>query len=214
MKDLRYIQVRDFGGDFSINNEIYDLFVPTDIPEKVMKEGQAKMQAALVKAVGKDREELSRAYSLLLGLSTHDSVVMRQAFGYPDRVLYADVYEKTFVVAVLEYGSGARCGFESGLLMGGKWWEENLTAFGTDRVVEVKFPFPYLRNAATLVNVKEMDGGAIVSKEVVASYDEAFKREWRHFYECITEDKEPLTNGEEGRADIALMIDIIKAVRV
>ena len=43
-------------------------------------------------------------------------------------------------------------------------------------------------------------------KEVVSSFDESYRREWRHFYECITEGKTPFTCGEDARKDKAVLI--------
>ncbi|MBM3190876.1 MAG: hypothetical protein FJZ90_19430 [Chloroflexi bacterium] len=62
--------------------------------------------------------------------------------------------------------------------------------------------------------MEETEDGAMVEKDVRASYDEAFRREWQHFDHCVTERREPITSGEQGRADVALLLDIIKAVRV
>ncbi|HMD90445.1 MAG TPA: hypothetical protein VKF38_14890 [Anaerolineaceae bacterium] len=58
--------------------------------------------------------------------------------------------------------------------------------------------------------MNEMEGETSVTKQILVSYDEAFKREWRHFYDCIINDKEPITNGEKGRRDIAFLIGLLK----
>ncbi|MGC4105832.1 MAG: Gfo/Idh/MocA family oxidoreductase [Thermomicrobiales bacterium] len=214
MENIRLVRVHDLAGDFSINNEIYDLFTANDIPQSVLDRGRETSQRSMIQAIGEDRAHLVDAYSTLLGLTTHDSIILRQAFGEPSRVMFADVYERNFVVATLEYENGMRCVWESGILTGRKFWDESLTAYSSDQAVEVRFPFPYLKNAATMVFVNEMEDGAAVDKQVVASFDGAFKREWRHLHDCLSQNCQPITNAEEGRADVALMIELIKAVPV
>ncbi len=97
------------------------------------------------------------------------------------------------------------------MLLGRPSWDEHLYAYGENRALQIEFPFPYLKNAVTYLNVNENEPGANIQKRVQVSFDEAFKREWRHFYECITENKEPITSGEKGRRDIAFLIDLVKA---
>jgi len=86
--------------------------------------------------------------------------------------------------------------------------------YGDDKRVRIDFPFPYAKNLPTLVQINEQDGKANVEKEVLVSHDEAFKREWRHFYECIIENKEPITNGVQSRKELELIVDIIKAIKI
>jgi predicted dehydrogenase len=213
MEDLRLIRIHDYGGAFQINNEIYDLYKGGDIPERFIKAEEEQVQASLTKAIGADRADLTGTYSGLLHLCTHDAIILRQAFGTPEKVLYVDLVERSFVNAILQYPNNVRCVWESGMARNPTPWDEHLAAYGSDSIVRVDFPFPYLHNGETVVTVKEREGESFVEKRVTASFDEAFKREWRHFYECITQDKEPITNGAEGRADVALLADMVKAIR-
>jgi predicted dehydrogenase len=213
IKDLRLIRVHDFGGCFPINFEIYDMYKGDDYPQELIKSEEEQTNASLVKAIGSDRADLARLYSGLLHLCTHDTIILRQAFGEPKNILYVDNSDGPFVFGILDYGSGVRCVWESGMVRDATPWDESLTAYGSDSIVRVDFPFPYLHNGETVVTVKEREGAAFVEKHVTASFDEAFKREWRHFYECVTEDKEPITNGAEGRADVALLANMVKAIK-
>lgn len=213
INDLRLIRVHDFGGSFPINSEIYDMYKGDDFPADLLKAEEEEVNASLVKAIGADRADLARLYSSLLHLCTHDTIILRQAFGEPKNILYVDNFEGNFVVAVFDYGSGVRCVWESGLVLNATPWDESLTAYGSDCIVRVDFPFPYLQNGETVVTVKEREGASFVEKHVTASFDEAFKRQWRHFYECVTQDKEPITSGAEGRADVALLANMVKAIR-
>lgn len=213
MEDLRLIRMHDFAGGYEINDEIYDLAKPIDIPQRFLQEQQAAMNAAKLAAIGEERADSLAAYNNLLYLCSHDAIILQEAFGPPTRILHADIYKDLFVVAILDYGEGTRCIWESGMVLEISDWDEQLMAYGGKRRIEVKFPFPYLRNAATVVNVNDMEGNANAQKTYVVSFDEAFKREWRHFYECVTEDNVPITSGEKGRADLALLIDLVKAAR-
>ena len=214
LRDVRLIRVHDLGGSFAINREIYSLRTATDISPQLIEASQERIRAAMLQAIGEERAALLPTYENLLLSCTHDAIVLRQAFGGPRQILCADAFGVDCLVALLEYSPQTRCVWEVGLLKAGQWWDESLTAYAVDRTVEISFPFPYLRNAPTTVTITQMEDGAVTRREVLASYDEAFKREWRHFYTCVTEDREPITNVDEGVADIALLIDLIKAVRL
>jgi len=211
MKDIHLIRMHDFAGAYYMNTEIYDLIAATDVPADKIKAAQEKQKAAMTAAVGKEHADLLDVYSMLLYLCTHDSIVLHEAFGSPTRIRYVDILKKRFIIADLEYGDNTRCIFEAGLVTDRPDWDEHLTAYSGERTVDVSFPFPYIKNLPTTVEVRELEGKINVVKTVEASFDEAFKREWRHFYECVTQNKEPITNGEKGRRDIAFMIDLIKS---
>jgi predicted dehydrogenase len=106
---------------------------------------------------------------------------------------------------------------EGALLIARREWDERFEVYGDKRRLSVEFPFPYVKNVQTIVRINEQDDldmKANVDKTIYASYDEAFKREWRHFYECIIDDKTPITNSQKARNDIELSINIIKAVKI
>jgi len=211
---LRLIRLHDFGGDFGINEKIYNLIKTDDIPGSVIAAENERSQASLVKAIGEERRELARTYSSLLHLCTHDATILRGAFGDPKEIQFVDCYANGFTVAIFDYGDGVRCVWESGMARQPVPWDESLTAYGTQETIRVQFPFPYLHNAATTVHLTERGpDGEFVEKTVVAGYDEAFRREWKHFYECVSEDRQPRTSGEEARADVAMLAEMVKKVR-
>ena len=213
IESLRFIRVHDLAGDYHINNEIYDLVAADDVPAETKAKALQLENDAKLLAVGSNRADLVDAYGLLLGLCSHDSIVLHEAFGSPTKIQHVDVFANNCTVAILEYGPDVRCVWESGFLIARPSWDEYLQAYGDNRSVQVEFPFPYLKNAETLVHVNEMENGVNVQKRYQVSFDEAFKREWRHFYECVTEDKQPITDGAKGRRDIAFLIDMIKVAR-
>jgi predicted dehydrogenase len=76
--------------------------------------------------------------------------------------------------------------------------------------LELKFPFPYIKNAATLLSIRENHADSASFRQITVSYDEAFKREWRHFYDCIVNDKQPFTSAKEAREDLAFAVELTK----
>jgi predicted dehydrogenase len=213
MKDVKLIRIHDFGGAFDINEKIYDTYRSDDIPAAVAKAGREKWDADLVQAVGQDRADLARTYNSLLHLSTHDATILRGAFGDPEEIQFADCFANGLTVAVMRYGQDTRCVWESGVIRDPWPWDESLTAYGAEQTIRVQFPYPYLHNAASTVHVNGREGDTFVERTITAGYDEAFRREWKAFYECITQDRDPLTNAEEARADVKMLVDMIKAVR-
>jgi predicted dehydrogenase len=117
------------------------------------------------------------------------------------------------VLAILDYGPDAACVLETRAFAANEWWDEELALFGNERTVRVCFPNPYLKNSPTTVCVEETVEGALTRQEIVASYDEAYKRELKHFYDCVVNDVEPLTNGQDGKRDLELAIGLIQNCR-
>jgi hypothetical protein len=53
-----------------------------------------------------------------------------------------------------------------------------------------------------------------VRKEIPVSHQEAFRREWQHFFECVRDGVRPRTNLADARADIELAIEMVRAIPV
>lgn len=218
MEGERLIRVHSSVGSPSrVTQEMYDLIRTSDVPEGELAAAKARDDASLLKAIGRERAELLSTYSLLLHLWSHDINILRGAFGEPRQVRYAEVRLGTpipplpalQVLAVLDYGPDVACMWETRAFVANEWWDEELALFGNERTVKVRFPNPYVKNAPTIVRVEETLGGAMIQQEIIASYDEAYKRELKHFYDCVVNDVEPLTDGEDGKKDLEFAIRII-----
>jgi hypothetical protein len=61
------------------------------------------------------------------------------------------------------------------------------------------------------VVVEAMEDGIYTRCEHQLNFEEAFKQELLHFHECITTGADPLTNGAEGKADLAQAIAMFNA---
>ena len=219
MEGGRLIRVHNsVGSPGRITQEMYDLIRASDMPEGELAAARAREKASFLQAIGQENEEFLGAYSLLLHLWSHDINLLRGAFGEPHQVRYAEVRAGTSipplpalqVLAVLDYGPDVACVWETRAFVANEWWDEELALFGNERTVRVRFPFPYLKNAPTIVCVEETVGGALIQQEIVASCDEAYKRELRHFYDCVVNDVQPRTDGEDGKKDLEFAIRIIQ----
>jgi predicted dehydrogenase len=216
LDDVHLVRVQDYGGDYSINPDIYDEVKNDDLSEEVQAQLLETEKQKMTQAIGKDREDLVEAFSALMYNLIHDEILLHDAFGMPSSIEYVDVYNDTTVLAVLKYGENIRCVFEGGLLLERRDWDEVFEVIANSKKISVEFPFPYIKNAMTLVKINEQDEKdpkANVNKTVYVSYDEAFKREWRHFYKCVTEDETPHNSSDKARNCIELNVNLIKSVK-
>jgi predicted dehydrogenase len=172
---------------------------------------EAVIDAVEREALGPDRDHLARHYHMLLMLASHDISILRGAFGDPAGVLYSDAASATDFLSVLDYGEGRRCVFEVGVGTRNRWWDEQLTAYGRDEIVEIAFPNPYVPYAPTIVTIRANEGDSPVRKEIPVSHQESFRREWLHFYDCVRNGQQPRTTLADGRADVALALAMIHA---
>lgn len=146
----------------------------------------------------------------LLLAGVHDIDILRAAFGEPEKVSYSDIWDDgNMLMAELDYGNHVKAIFEVGYT-NQKWFDEELTAYGLDQTITVKFPHPYIRNCPTIIKIIENKDGRIEEREVSVAFDEAFRNELLHFYQCVIENKQPETNIEEGKKDIRLLNDIFQ----
>lgn len=214
LKDITLVRVHDYGGSFDFTGSLFNICRGSDIPKEVMAAGAQQIQDAMVRQLGQQRAHLAPAYSFMLGISTHDSILMRHAFGMPE-VLFSDVHQDGFLTSVLDYGS-FRTVFESGFLPARRVWDEKFWVYAPEKSLTLEFPWPYLKNAPTRLTINENEPGSMVNvdKVVVNGFEEAYRAELRHFYDCITTGAAPLTAGEDARRDIQLAYDMICKVRL
>lgn len=211
MSGIHMIRVHDFAGTYQINHEIYDLVSARDLDPDKLANLQKKDQADLLADIGSDRTDLVDAHDIMIHLAIHDINALQGLYGLPLKLVAARLFNSNFVTALFEYENGVRLMWETGNLVSLVKWDEHIMVWGRDQRVQLKFPFPYLKNAATELLIDENFGSSAVQRAITVSYDEAFKREWRHFYECITTGAEPRTNAREAREDLAFAVKLLKA---
>jgi len=215
MQGVRLIRIHDLTGRGPLApQEVYNLYRADDLSQELRARMQAESQARFAAGLGYDDPALVRAYALMLGLSSHDMTVLRGAFGDPIAVRYAEVSSGgQIVLAVLEYPGDVRCIWEIGNLPQAMrtWFDEELTVYGSAQTVTVQFPNPYVRYVPTLVRIQEMDGPAHAERTVTASYQESFRREWRHFHHCATTGAPPRTSAADGLRDVEILRAIVRS---
>jgi len=219
-KGDRLIRVHSSVGlPFRMVHEMYDLIPAPVKAEEQITSSRVREEKALLQAIGQERSGLLRAYSLLLQVWSHNINLLRGAFGDPRQISYTEVRlgmqtaslpAPLQILAAIDYGPELSCIWESRAFMANEVWDEELALFCSDRTIRVRFPFPYLKYTPAVISVEETVNGAMIQQEIVTSYEEAFKRELRYFYDCIVKDIEPITNGEDARKDLELAINMIK----
>ena len=184
-----------------------------DIPDDVKASGAAALDAAYRVAIGDAPPDMKRAYGLMLGLTTHDVSILRGAFGLPDEVLSVDIWKGgMYVTATMRYPSDLRCVFYTGITSLRRF-DERLTCYAPERIVEIAFPSPFLKSAPTMVTVSENRDGTYHEDVITASYEEAFKEELIHFHECIVTGATPRTDVAIGRGDTELLLQFVERFR-
>lgn len=211
LEKIHLVRVHEFAGTYQINREIYDLVKAADLDPDVLRIVNAENQREMLEDIGQHRIDLLDAHDIMTHLCIHDINALHGLYGLPQKIVTANLFDGNFVTALMEYDNGTHLVWESGNLISLVDWDEQIQFYGSNRFLELNFPFPYLKNAATELNIRENDGSSAVRKQVIASYDEAFRREWQHFYDCIVNDKQPHTSAEVGRKDLAFAVELTKA---
>lgn len=210
LKKIHLIRIHDFAGTYQINREIYDLIKASDLDPSSLEEIIKQDQTEMLADIGKDRTDLLDAHDIMIHLCIHDINVLHGLYGLPEKMVCAESFDGNFVTAMMQYKNGVNLIWESGNLNTMVDWDENITFYGSNKSLELKFPFPYLKNAASLVYIRENYRSSASTRQITTSYDEAFKREWRHFYDCIVNDKPAMTSPEEAREDLAFAVELTK----
>jgi predicted dehydrogenase len=212
MQDVRLIRVHDFAGDFRFLTSLFPIVTRDDLSPELRAERQSAIEAERCAALGPTHAHLSELYNMLIMLASHDLSALRGAFGPPAGVLYSDAVAPTAILSVLDYGRGRRCVFEAGTGSRYHWWDQQLTAYGEDEIVEIAFANPYMPHAPAVVTVRVTKGGSPVRTEIQGSHDEAFRREWEHFAACLRSGNPPRTTLADARADLVLALAMIHAI--
>jgi len=214
MEDVALVRVHDlYGPNPTFVGDVTTTFRDRELEARTRSEILAEIRRRQEAAIGAGhRESIYRGYDLLGSLASHDISILRGAFGSPVAVTHTQIWQEgAYILSTLDYGNGRRCVFEIGTTRK-KEFDEELAAFGWNNTVRIRFPSPYVKYAPTIVETMEQEeGGALVQRTITASYEESFRRELEHFYQCVAEGREPETSGREGLEDVRLQIGIATA---
>jgi predicted dehydrogenase len=214
MDDVRLIRVHDFAADFGFHATLFTLVSRDDLSPALRAERRRAIEVTLREALGPVHAHLADLLEMVLMLGSHDLTILRGAFGAPSGVRYSDAVSPRQLLSVLDCGPGCCCVFEVGIGSDALWWDQHLAAYGTHEMAEITFPNPYVPYAPTVVTIRENEAGSPVRKEIPVSHQEAFRREWLHFFACVREGRQPRTGLVDARADIELAVEMIRAIPI
>lgn len=179
-----------------------------DVPEQLLIDGAALLDQLIVEAIGNVSPAVKKAYSLLLGLSTHDLSAMRELLGMPQGVLYATQrQEGTYLSAAFDYGSFV-CHFETGIDRIPRF-DACLEVYSSDQVVRVDYDTPYIRNLPIRLCVTRAANTGVVYSDEHPAWGDAFTIEWETFYNNMVHNRIPKTSPEDFRHDLELIHKMI-----
>jgi predicted dehydrogenase len=190
--------------------EVYRIFDRHVSPPQHLVAAEATKRLEEEALLGTRDDILVRAYDFLLALGCHLMTVLRGACGDPNGVVSTEIWNAgESILSILDYGPDTRCIFEM-LNSTRKRTEFEMTVYAENETVHIEFPLSYLQNAPTNVTTTSEHGNRIEEKTVMESNESAFKRELKHFHQCIVNNTDPLTDGNEGKKDIELLLAIAK----
>lgn len=178
-----------------------------DLPEAMLQAWAARRQRLVEEALGGPADEtIVRAYhDTLLDSAIHELNLLRGLVGDPERVVLAEFWDGgRSMHTVLAYPGELRATFSFVWLAELPDYVQELSFRAPAARLTIRFPSPFLRNAPTPAYLERGAGGALHREEIVASYDEAFRRELLHLHGTVTSGLAPLVSPEAARGDLAL----------
>jgi len=215
MGPIRFARVHDFIGLNSlIINATSRVIRDPQLPESLKLDAKAREDALVEEALGgKVTESLRKAYTLMLGLSSHDLSAMRELLGMPKRVLFAaQRAEGFYLAAAFDYGPYV-CQFETGIDRIARY-DTHLEVYGAERLVRVRYDTPYVRNSPVRLIVTEANrGGGVTEIDAHPAWGDPFVEEWKAFYENVTGHQAPKTDPADFVHDLDLFAEMARLMR-
>ena len=214
MSQLRYVQINVLHPSELLYFAHHRLRRFNDVPLEKSQLLQTETDRLVIEAIGSVSERMRFLYhDVFLGSMVHDINALRGILGTPAEALFTTLWpdDVTYptITTVLGYRTGPRVVFTWSYLTELRDYFEELAFLGDSSRVRIQFPSPFLKHFPTPVEIQGMESGTEWRKKVHVSYAEAFKEELQHFYDCLHEGKDPLTNGADGREDIVVLQRIL-----
>lgn len=212
MEDIRFIQVNHLHPDNALHVRQFRTRRFDDVPADAIRKTQAARAAAIREAIGEASPQVGRAFSTLSGSMIHDLYGLRSLFGNPSQVVGTELWaDGGAITTTLEYRAGYRC-VATWVDLPRLWdFHETLEVYGSSKRVLVSYESGFSRGLSRLT-VQEIDSeGRSVRVEPEMDWESPFRRELRHFHECIVKGIEPRSPVASARDDVALIIDITRA---
>jgi predicted dehydrogenase len=214
LNDVRLVRITTLESPLDPYVKHYNLHRGAPLPAGSAQSLTEDNQARITSAIG-EADPLSRwAYHLvLLDSLVHELNAMRGILGDPQSLEFADIRE-TGLTAIFKFDA-TQCILAWVDLPGIARYEMELAFYSPDRRLTLSFPSPFLRSAPTLLisETGKLKSPQSVRSEEITSYDESFKEELIHFYECATNGAKPVTSGADSLHDIALCEAVVAVHR-
>jgi predicted dehydrogenase len=215
MGQIKFARVRDFIGFNSLIVNATSRVIRDDtLPEASKLDAKARDDTLLEEALGcKPTPALKQAYSVMLGLSSHDLSAMRELLGTPKRVLFAaQRVEGVYLAAAFDYGLYV-CQFETGIDHIARF-DAHLEVYGDQKVVRVQYDTPYVRNSPIRLIVKEAnETGGVTEVDAHPAWGDPFVEQWKAFYENVTKGQAPKTGPADFAQDLELFAEMVQLMR-
>jgi predicted dehydrogenase len=216
MSDVRFIQVNHLHPDNNLHTAEFKVYRFDDIPVHVRTEWREEHSRLIAEALGYPDsaslpDDISHAYSLILGSMIHDIGNLHGLFGPPQRVLSSEIWlDGRAVSTVFDYGDGKRA-VCSWVDLPELWdFKETLEVYGSRERVLASFPTGFARGLPSYVTLHGMNADRTAWRQEYQWHDNPFKIELAHFGDCIRAGTQPITTGRDAIADIQLVGDIVK----
>ena len=212
MGEIKFARVCDFIGFNSlIVNATSRVIRDEQLSESVKKEAKLREEVSLDEALGgRSTPALRRAYTLMLGLSSHDLSAMRELLGMPSKVLFAAQRSAgLYLTATFDYGAYV-CQFETGIDHIARF-DAHLEVYGDEQVVRVQYDTPYVRNSPIRLLTMETNGqGGVSNRTSHPAWGDPFVEEWKAFYKNVAENKVPKTDPNDFAQDLELFTEMVQ----
>jgi predicted dehydrogenase len=212
MGEIKFARVRDFIGFNSlIVNATSRVIRDEQLSESVKKEAKLREEVSLDEALGgRSTPALRRAYTLMLGLSSHDLSAMRELLGMPSKVLFAAQRSAgLYLTAAFDYGAYV-CQFETGIDHIARF-DAHLEVYGDRQVVRVQYDTPYVRNSPIRLLMMETSGQhGVINRTSHPAWGDPFVEEWKAFYQNVTDNTVPKTNPADFAQDLELFTEMAR----
>jgi predicted dehydrogenase len=206
---IHYARIRDLIGQNRLiieQSSVVHRF--DDIPEEAMKDRAERAQRMVQEAIGVVPKEISGAYRLLCGLSSHDLSAMREMIGMPNRVKGAAHWGRN-ISAILEY-DGFYATFETGVDEQRRF-DAHIEVYSSTKSLKVQYDSPYIRHLPTTLIVNETVGEAYNETIIRPTFKDPYTHELEYFYDVVTKGSEPKTTPEDFKEDLKIFKMIIEA---
>jgi predicted dehydrogenase len=224
MRDLRYVEVTVLHPDDAAYRTHHAVLpIPgrawSPVPEESVHQGifkeatQGSVAAEVAGIVGAGAPASWKVAAFLLTVSLiHDVDAVRGILGEPEDVVSAHVWRDGFAqTSLTRFPGDVRASLSWISVPGVKHYEERLRFVGPEKRVTLTFPSPYLRHAATPLEIERMDGGELVVEQRTVSFEEAFRDEMHYFRRCLVEGTPPAPSLEDALGDARWIEAIARA---